>query len=69
MSFVYMAGLPLPAAPHLDHYVESLKRLEDQTPEHQLVRQLSFELEALRPLPPRSATSIAGMKMPPRWDD
>ena len=38
----------------LDHYQESLLMLEELTPEHSLVRQLRFELEALRWLPPRS---------------
>ncbi len=40
------------ARPRLDHYVESLAMLEHAAPEHPLVRQLRFELEALRALPP-----------------
>jgi (p)ppGpp synthase/HD superfamily hydrolase len=36
----------------LDHYSESLVMLEQITPDHPLVRQLRFELEALRALPP-----------------
>lgn len=39
----------------LDHYSESLVTLEQITPDHPLVRQLRFELEALRALPPDSA--------------
>lgn len=38
----------------LRHYEESLVMLEDTTPDHPLVCQLRFELEALRALPPRS---------------
>jgi (p)ppGpp synthase/HD superfamily hydrolase len=38
----------------LDHYMESLRMLEELTPEHPQVRQLRFELEALRGLPPGS---------------
>jgi (p)ppGpp synthase/HD superfamily hydrolase len=38
----------------LDHYEQSLEMLEQVTPEHPLVRQLRFELEALRTLPPRA---------------
>ena len=37
----------------LDHYLASLAMLEQITPEHPLVRQLRFELELLRALPPR----------------
>lgn len=37
----------------LDHYVKSLAMLEHERPEHPLVRQLRFELEALQSLPPR----------------
>ena len=37
----------------LDHYLASLAMLEQITPEHPLVRQLRFELEMLRALPPR----------------
>jgi HD domain len=36
----------------LDHYRESLLMLEEMTPDHPQVRQLRFELEALRGLPP-----------------
>jgi HD domain len=36
----------------LDHYQESLLMLEEMTPDHPQVRQLRFELEALRGLPP-----------------
>ena len=42
-------------ARRLEHYVESLAMLEDETARHPLVQQLRFELEALRALPPRSA--------------
>jgi (p)ppGpp synthase/HD superfamily hydrolase len=41
--------------PRLEHYLESLAMLEQATPEHPLVHQLRFELEALRALPPRVA--------------
>jgi hypothetical protein len=41
-----------PARPRLDHYIESLATLEHADPRHPLVRQLRFELEALRALPP-----------------
>lgn len=37
----------------LEHYRESLAMLDELTPEHPLVRQLRFELEALHELPPR----------------
>ncbi len=37
----------------LQHYLASLTMLEQITPEHPLVRQLRFELEILRALPPR----------------
>ncbi len=36
----------------LEHYEHSLEMLEHETPDHPLVRQLRFELEALRGLPP-----------------
>ena len=39
----------------LDHYRESLVTLEHITPDHPLVRQLRFELEALSALPPHPA--------------
>jgi (p)ppGpp synthase/HD superfamily hydrolase len=39
--------------PRLEHYVESLAMLEEETAAHPLVQQLRFELEALRALPPR----------------
>ena len=39
----------------LAHYRESVLMLEDLRPEHPLVRQLRFELEALRALPPGAA--------------
>jgi (p)ppGpp synthase/HD superfamily hydrolase len=42
------------AQPHLDHYVASLAMLEQADRRHPLVRQLRFELEALRALPPRA---------------
>jgi (p)ppGpp synthase/HD superfamily hydrolase len=38
----------------LDHYRESVLMLEEITPEHPLVQQLRFELEALRASPPRT---------------
>lgn len=37
----------------LEHDLESLAMLEQETPEHPLVFQLRFELEALQALPPR----------------
>ncbi len=37
-----------------EHYLESLLMLEEVSPEHPMVRQLRFELEALRELPPGS---------------
>jgi (p)ppGpp synthase/HD superfamily hydrolase len=40
----------------LAHYKESLAMLEAETPQHPLVRQLRFELEALTALPPRAPT-------------
>jgi (p)ppGpp synthase/HD superfamily hydrolase len=40
--------------PKLEHYDDSLAMLERTAPGHPLVRQLRFELEALRALPPRS---------------
>jgi (p)ppGpp synthase/HD superfamily hydrolase len=40
----------------LAHYQESLAMLEAETPQHPLVRQLRFELEALAALPPRART-------------
>jgi (p)ppGpp synthase/HD superfamily hydrolase len=39
----------------LDHYAASLAMLEQVDPDHPLVRQLRFELEALRGLPPEAA--------------
>jgi (p)ppGpp synthase/HD superfamily hydrolase len=39
----------------LDHYHRSLAMLEHADPEHPLVRQLRFELEALQALPPHAA--------------
>jgi (p)ppGpp synthase/HD superfamily hydrolase len=41
--------------PKLGHYLESLRMLEEIDPDHPLVRQLRFELEVLRALPPGSA--------------
>jgi hypothetical protein len=41
--------------PRLDHYLESLAMLEHAAPDHPLVRQLRFELEALQALPPRTS--------------
>jgi len=41
----------------LEHYVESLAMLEEETARHPLVQQLRFELEALRALPPRASSS------------
>jgi hypothetical protein len=38
----------------LAHYEDSLDMLEQVTPEHPLVRQLRFELEAIRAMPPGS---------------
>jgi hypothetical protein len=37
----------------LEHYRESLRMLEEVTPDHPLVCRLRFELEALDALPPR----------------
>ncbi len=48
-----LEGDEAPARPRLEHYVASLAMLEGAEPEHPLVRQLRFELEALRALPPR----------------
>jgi (p)ppGpp synthase/HD superfamily hydrolase len=48
-----LAGEHAPAHRRLEHYVASLRMLERSEPEHPLVRQLRFELEALRALPPR----------------
>jgi (p)ppGpp synthase/HD superfamily hydrolase len=39
----------------LEHYRESLTTLEQGAPDHPLVRQLRFELEALQALPPHAA--------------
>ncbi len=41
------------AASRLEHYVASLGMLEHADADHPLVRQLRFELEALRALPPQ----------------
>lgn len=49
-----LAGEDAPGRPRLAHYVASLVMLEEAQPEHPLVRQLRFELEALRALPPRA---------------
>jgi HD domain len=40
--------------PRLEHYASSLAMVERSLPEHPLVRQLRFEIEALRALPPRA---------------
>ena len=48
-----LQGEQAPARRRLEHYVASLQMLERAEPEHPLVRQLRFELEALRALPPR----------------
>jgi hypothetical protein len=48
-----LQGADAPARRRLEHYVASLRMLEQAVPEHPLVRQLRFELEALRALPPR----------------
>jgi (p)ppGpp synthase/HD superfamily hydrolase len=42
---------------HMKHYAESLLMLEETRPDHPLVRQLRFELEVLRALPPRSGAT------------
>ncbi|HUA04588.1 MAG TPA: HD domain-containing protein [Solirubrobacteraceae bacterium] len=42
----------------LEHYVESLAMLEEETASHPLVQQLRFELEALRALPPRASSPV-----------
>lgn len=44
--------LPSEMEEQLDHYVASLRMLEELIPEEPIVRQLRFELEALRILPP-----------------
>lgn len=46
----------------LDHYTASLEMLEEIARDHPLVRQLRFELEMLRALPPAAAepTALAG---------
>ncbi|HLH13865.1 MAG TPA: HD domain-containing protein [Solirubrobacteraceae bacterium] len=49
-----LAGEDAPGRQRLQHYVASLAMLEQAQPEHPLVRQLRFELEALRALPPRT---------------
>ena len=41
-----------PSGAKLSHYIDSLTMLEQHAPDHSLVRQLRFELEALRALPP-----------------
>jgi (p)ppGpp synthase/HD superfamily hydrolase len=48
-----LQGEHAPARRRLEHYVASLRMLERAKPQHPLVRQLRFELEALRALPPR----------------
>lgn len=48
-----LAGEEAPGEPKFAHYVASLTMLEEAQPEHPLVRQLRFELEALCALPPR----------------
>jgi chloramphenicol 3-O-phosphotransferase len=50
-------GDEAPARPRVDHYVESLVMLEETSPDHPLIRQLRFELEALRALPPADLPS------------
>jgi hypothetical protein len=40
--------------PKREHYDERLAMLEEARPEHALVQELRFELEALHALPPRS---------------
>jgi (p)ppGpp synthase/HD superfamily hydrolase len=47
----------------LEHYRASLAMLEQITPEHPLVRQLRFELEALGALPPHDEVTDA--ELPP----
>jgi hypothetical protein len=41
-----------PSGAKLSHYIDSLTMLKQHAPDHSLVRQLRFELEALRALPP-----------------
>ena len=50
-----LEGRDPPVRGRVEHYVASLAMLEGAQPEHPLVRQLRFELEALRALPPRAA--------------
>lgn len=45
-------GASAPGRPRLEHYVQSATMLERVAPDHSLVRQLRFELEALEALPP-----------------
>jgi (p)ppGpp synthase/HD superfamily hydrolase len=44
--------------PKMKHYEESLVMLEEVDPEHPLVRQLRFELETLRGLPPAGSSNV-----------
>ncbi len=55
-----LKGEDPPARPRVEHYVASLEMLEAAQPEHPLVRQLRFELEALRALPPRPGLIAPG---------
>lgn len=52
-----LRGRKAEVQPRLEHYSESLEMLERAWPEHPLVGQLRFELEALRALPPARAST------------
>lgn len=54
-----LVGEEQPAGQRLEHYVESLQMLEQANSEHPMVRQLRFELEALRAQPPRAGAVSA----------
>jgi hypothetical protein len=43
----------------IEHYAASLQMLEELIPEHPLVRQLRFELEALDTYPPEGMSALA----------
>jgi (p)ppGpp synthase/HD superfamily hydrolase len=47
-----LRGDSAPGRRALDHYLESALMLEREAPDHPLVRQLRFELDALQSLPP-----------------
>lgn len=61
-----LLGEEQPAGQRLEHYVESLRMLEHANAGHPMVRQLRFELEALRALPPHAGT-VSADEM--QWQD